>query len=93
MQSWGVWLVLFSSGVRHLLGSCLPRFLLFLGSVVSRVYVISYSCLFVLVCESVDPPVVQFSLAYFSLVVIHPPVGVGGVAVLPHLLLFHFLSF
>ena len=39
-----------------------------------------------------DPPVVQFSLVDFSLVVVHPPVGVRGVAVLPHLL-FHFLSF
>ena len=29
----------------------------------------------------------------FSLVVVHPPVWVRGVAVLPHLLLFHFLVF
>ena len=37
MRSWGIWLVLFSSGVRHLRGSGLPKFLLFLGSVVSGI--------------------------------------------------------
>ena len=30
---------------------------------------------------------------YFSLVVVHPPVGVRKVAVLPHLLLFHCFVF
>ena len=73
VQSWGVWLVIFSSGVRHPLGSCLPRFLLFLGSVVSGV--------------------VFYPIHVYLFSSVNPPVGVRGVAVLPHLLLFHFLSF
>ena len=54
MRSWGIWLVLFLSGVRHLQGSCLPRFLLFLGSVVSEILSLLIDTYFVLSVEDLN---------------------------------------